>query len=125
VVSSELRELAQQGLIADPGFDLRDLARACRDHAEEIGDVRFYSVSSALVELDRWWEKHEAHGGVPAELIDQLEHTLSERLPALLDEPEALRGAHLARDFRREVESLLFEPPDWVDIGYAKPTTDD
>lgn len=109
--SFALRRLAEQGFSGDT--QLTDLAVWCIDFCEASGDARYCSVGQALRSLDEWWSRYDESGGVPAEFLRRIEEVVKGRLPDILDTESAADAAPLARLFRQEVESLLFDVRDW------------
>lgn len=119
--SSTLERLARDGFAAVPGDQLTDLAVWCRDYCEASGDGRYCSVGETLRSIDDWWREHDEPGGVPTELLREIEHEVMSWLPAVLAAVTPGDGAALARTMREAVQARLLGPSDWRRDGYVDP----
>jgi hypothetical protein len=74
------------------------LVEECWERAEASGEARFAFLARAFEHVDRWSEEHDKYGGVPGDMVDQLDAIIRDRLPAALASRDALPAAELARD---------------------------
>jgi hypothetical protein len=114
-----LQTLAYQGFVSIKGNQLGDLAVWCRDYSEATGDARYASIGQALSELFEWWSFHDESGGIPVQLMNEIEEIIKSRLSEILMTESARDAAPLARSFRQEIERKLSGPQDWVAGGYV------
>ena len=122
--SSRLRQLASGGFDAVPPTDVANLALWCRDYCDETSDARFCSIGDALQSFDDWWREHEKLGGIPSEVLDELDAFITQRLTTVLDTDDLDHGARLARDFRDQLRWKLTRPQDWRNRGLVRPFGD-
>lgn len=101
-----LRRLADSGLAALPPDGLVDLAAWCRDWCEATGDGRYGIVGETLDVLSRWFEEHDKYGGVPTELVGELDALLERELPSILDAEDPSSAAILSRGLREAVQDV-------------------
>ena len=114
-----LQTLARQGIAGVNGEQLRDLAVWCGDYSEATGDARYASIGRALYELFEWLSWHDERGGIPVQLMSEIEETIKRMLPEILAAESARDAAPLARTFRQEILHRLSFPEDWEASGYV------
>jgi hypothetical protein len=118
----ELERLVDQGFGQAVGPNLRELARGCRIACETSGDARYCVVAQMLDGLAAWLEDHDESGGVPIELLGEIQSVVAQGLPAVLDADSSATGTAIARSLRETVLRMRSEPDEWKKGGWAKPT---
>ncbi len=111
---STLARLSVDGFSAVRGNKLETLAKWCSDWCTESGDARYCILSDCLQQLWDWWEDHsESRGGVPSDLVAEIENSVKQQLPAIISAGQASYAAYLAAALRQQIFSLLLPVEDW------------
>jgi hypothetical protein len=99
--------------------DAAKLASELRRTCLETGDARFCILRELVDRVAEWRTEHEEAGGVPGELLAEIDAALEAAVPAILDEGLSARASILAHELVERASLLLGGPSDWVRRGQA------
>jgi hypothetical protein len=108
-----LEALAAGGFTAVRPEELGDLAAACQERCENTGDGRYCILADVFSAIDDWWSEHNESGGVPQDIVHDLEGVLGSQLLPVLRSDNLAEAAKLATMLRREIEPKLIGPSGW------------
>lgn len=92
----------------------------CRAACRDTGDARYCILESTLGAILNWWDRHDESGGVPVEVVGEIERTLTSGVADVLGTTSAPDAGKKAHDLRDVVIDLLTEPDDWIRRGFVK-----
>jgi hypothetical protein len=102
---SDLRRLAEAGLVAFPLERLTTAVEWLHDYGEATGDARYSSLARTLSAIEDW---HDVQSGqMLTETLKALDAALKETVPEILDTASAADAAPLARGLRMKVQEIL------------------
>ena len=103
---ASLYRLAEQGLARFPPTALNSLADYCWDRSEATGDARYSSLWRTIAWIN---DLFDDYGGLPTDLVNNLDGILRARLAGVLEAGSPEEGAHLGRLMREDLQASIEE----------------